>query len=81
MSKTKEIVIQYVGKRKIIDAKTGKKKLVPAEAPVRRVNGSMVFILPSDEIQKSGFSHRNADFLLKHYPRDFKVKTSKGKGK
>lgn len=77
--KIKEIIIQFVGKRKAVDPKTGKEKIVAAEAPVRRVNGSIIFILPSDEIQKKGFTHKNADFLLKHYPREFKLKKAKGK--
>lgn len=77
--KTKEIVIQFVGKDKIFDAKSGREKSVPAIAPTSRTNGNLSIALPSDERQKKGFTHPHADFLLKHYGSEFKVKISKGK--
>lgn len=79
--KTKEIVIQFVGKHKITDAKTGREKLVPAIAPTNRTNGNLSIALPSDERQKKGFTHSHADFLLKNYGQEFKIKVSKGKEK
>ena len=77
--RTKEIVIQFVGKHKIFDAKSGKEKSVPAIAPTVRVNGNLVIELPPDDVQKKGFTSERADFLLKHYPREFKVNRKKGK--
>ncbi len=69
-----ELIICFVGKRRVTDKKSGREKLVQAMAPVRRVNGSRILILASDAVQKKGFQNADADFLLKHYPREFKVK-------
>lgn len=74
-----EIVIQFVGKRREIDKKTGREKLVLREAPTVRVNGNKTFNLPPDEEQKKGFTHEEAKLLLKLYRQDFKIKSPKGK--
>lgn len=76
-----ELVICFVGKRREIDKRTGKEKLVLREAPARRVNGQRIFDLPSDSDQKKGFTHPDAELLLRLYPQDFKKKTPKGKQK
>lgn len=73
------LVIQFVGKRRELDKRTGKQKLVIREAPTQLINGQRIFDLPSDEIQKKGFSHPDAERLLQLYPKDFKVKNPKGK--
>jgi len=73
------LIIQFVGKRREIDKKTGKEKLVIREAPTRRVNGQSVFDLPADADQKKGFSHPDAELLLAFYPKDFKKKFPKGR--
>lgn len=65
-----ELVIQFVGRNESGEL---------AEAPTRRVNGKKTIDLPSDEVQKKGFSHDDAQFLLNNYPKEFKVKTAKGK--
>lgn len=75
------LTIQFVGKRREIDKKTGKEKLVLREAPTVRVNGQKVFELPSDDDQKKGFTHRDAKLLVQLYPKDFKIKSPKGKKK
>ena len=73
------LTIQFVGRRREIDKRTGKEKLIVREAPTKRVNGQRVFDLPSDEDQKKGFSHPDAELLLRLYPKDFKIKSPKGK--
>jgi hypothetical protein len=73
------LVILFVGRRREIDKTTGETKLVIREAPTRRVNGAHVFDLPSDTDQKKGFTHPDAEKLLRLYPKDFKIKTPKGK--
>lgn len=73
-----ELVICFVGRRREIDKKTGKEKLVIREAPERRVNGQKVFDLPPSDEQKKGFTHPDAALLLRLYKNDFKKKRSKG---
>lgn len=73
------LIIQFVGKRRTIDKKTGKIKLVATEAPTFRKNGQKVFKLPSHENQIKGFTHPDAGKLLSLYRREFKKKVSKGK--
>lgn len=75
----KPLKIQFVGKRREIDKRTGKEKLVLREAPERRVNGQKVFDLPPDAEQKKGFTHPDAERLVQLYPNDFKKKLSKGR--
>ena len=75
------LVIKYVGLRQRIDPKTGKSRLVLANAPTVRINGNRTIDLPSDAVQKRGFTHKDAEFLLKAYPKEFKRKVSKGKEK
>lgn len=72
-------IIQFVGKRRVIDKKTGKIKLVPAEAARLRINGQKTFKLPAAAEQVKGFSHPDAAELLSLYPKDFKKKVKKGK--
>lgn len=74
-----ELVIQFVGKRRTIDKKTGKIKLVLGEAPAQRRNGQRVFDLPSHDDQVKGFTHEAASELLALYPGEFKKKVTKGK--
>lgn len=77
--KTKEIVIRFVGKRKIYDGRTGRERLVAADPPTVRTNGNRIIELPSGDEQKKGFTHPDAEFLLKNYRAEFKRKTRKGK--
>lgn len=74
-----ELVIQFVGRRHETDKITGETKLVIREAPTRRKNGSRIFDLPSDTVQKKGFTHPDAEKLIQLYPKDFKIKTLKGR--
>lgn len=74
-----DLIIQFVGKRRSFDKKTGKRILVPAEAPTMRKNGQRVFLLPPDEEQRAGFTHPDAAALLTLYPKEFKKKVTKGK--
>lgn len=75
------LIIQFVGRRREVDKKSGKEKLVLREAPTVRVNGNKTFNLPSDTEQKKGFAHPDAALLLKLYKNDFKKKRPKGKSK
>ncbi|HEX8289826.1 MAG TPA: hypothetical protein VF556_17725 [Pyrinomonadaceae bacterium] len=79
MRKAEKQVIRFVGKRKRIDPKTGRERLVLAVATRQRLNGNRVIELPSDAVQKRGFTHMDAEFLLKTYPKEFKKKVTKGK--
>jgi len=79
--KIEEVKIKFVGKVRTFDRKTGKEKLVIGTAPQIRRNGNLIIELPPDAVQKKGFTHTYADFLLKNYPREYKTVTSKRKGK
>lgn len=71
-------IIQFVGKRRVINKKTGKIGLVQRDAPQLIINGAKTIKLPSSDVQRAGFTHEDAAFLLSAYPKDFKRKTVKG---
>jgi hypothetical protein len=77
-AKPHEIVIQFVGKRKVLNKETGIEETVYREAPTLRRNGARVIELPSSTEQRKGFTHPDAEFLLTAYPKVFKRKRSKG---
>lgn len=72
------LVIQFVGKHKVLNKETGLEETVTRKAPTRRRNGARLIELPGSTEQKSGFTHPDAEFLLTAYPKDFKRKKSKG---
>lgn len=77
-SSSSKTVIRFVGKDRRDDPLTGKTRFVAAKAPTQRSNGDRIIELPSSWQQKRGFTHTDADFLLKTYPREFKRKVIKG---
>lgn len=80
MKKNKEKIV-FVGKSQKTDKKTGKLKMVAAEAPTKITNGKQTILLPSSTEQRTGFTHEAAEFLLSTYPRLYKRKLTKGKKK
>lgn len=73
--------IIYVGKRTRIDRITLEEKTtaVPdAEVPTWRRNGNKEFNLPEGSVQKKGFYHPDANFLISAYRDEFKRPVRKG---
>lgn len=75
-SKSNELIIQFVGKKTVKDEKTGKEKRVLSSAPAKIINGNLIIELPSSKEQKTGFTHKNANFLIANYSNLYKKKKS-----
>lgn len=75
------MIIKFIGKTLKLNKKTGKMKLAPAEAPTKITNGAKTIILPPSSTQTKGFTHKDAELLISAYPKQYKLKISKGKSK
>ncbi len=69
--------IQWVGKREKLNKETGKRELVPVNAPPFINDSETRIKLPAPEVQAKGFFHEDADVIIALFPNDFKKPTDK----